>query len=396
MSENVYFGDVIIPWISDKDTSIERETVEKNFVDSPPQVYELTPSLEAGTYSAVHNETIHPRNESFAEQIDAAQSMPQRHVTEFPFEIAGDTGHVMVGSVTSSTTPSNEMRTSDMELRFLEDSVYQPAFVLEAESFNDTFDSSPIESVVALPDTVENVQDDDSNALTPVYSITGEDGTIDLYKYSTREIISYDRNSTDFASDERVNAVRLYRSDDQRIYSDSRTIDVSSTLENGKIRAVYADTQTNVSVYDTSWRQIGNINAGADDGYAPTNENYEVEVDFLNSFNSTIYKEHPVIQYDISGISSFTFMSNEDLTTQDTASSWYRVVSNVSGDDIILVRTSMDGSFNDDISTLEVNSLSTGTEYTFFIGIVPGGATYDEFARYVYNRGIQKRNLVQR
>ncbi len=328
--------------------------------------------------------------------MDGALSMSQRPTTDLPFEIAGDTGHVMVNAVTSTITPSQEFRSSDMELRFFDDSVYQPAFILSASSFNGVFDTSTIESVVAIPDTAQNVQDGNGNSLTATYSITGEDGTLDLYKYDdSRSIVVHDR-PTDYTSGERVNPVRLYRSNGERVYSNTRNIDLSSTLENGTIRAVYGTSQTDVSIYDSSWRQIGNVGVSADDGHAPVNENYEVEVDFVDSFNSTIYREHPIIRYDIDGISSFSFNSNEDLTTQDTSSNWYRVVSNVSGDDIILIRTSSDGSFNDDVSTLEVTGLSTGTEYTFFIGIVPTGPTYDEYARYVYNRGTHKRSLAQR
>lgn len=393
----VWFGDIDIPWITDKDTSIDREVIEKNFAERPPDVFELTPDLESGTYTAVLNENVHSRSETFGEQTDAVQSMPSRHVTEFPVDINGEVGHVMVDTSTVAIFPSLEIREAEMDLRFMEKKDYKPGFVLEADHYNSNFTPTPKESLVAIPNKASNIQDSADNTLSPQFTLSAEDGDLDLYLYDdNREAYDFERPS-DYTSGERISPVRLYKSiGGERVYSDSDSLEnYGYSLENGLVRFEHNQSQNNVYIYDGSWTQIGNLNISGDDGYAPTNRNYQVEVDLINEYTSSLLRGFTVGRFDIAGTTSFTFSTNDTLSTGSTAN-WYRTVTNGNGDEIILIRTSSDGSFSDDSSTLEVTGLTSSKHYTLYFGFVPSSPTTSDYARYVYNIGSWKRTLIQK
>lgn len=391
----VWIGDIDIPILTEKDTSISRDTIEKNFVDSPPQVYELTADLESGTYSAYLHEDLHSRNETFEEQIDSVISLPDRHVTECPISVAGDEGYILIDSVTSTVTPSRELREAEMDLRFFDNDVFRPAIDLLPQRFSDTFLPTPEESIYPLPSSVQNVVDS-NGSITPEYTISTEDGDIDLYLYSGDNIFEYDQPS-DFASAERVAPVRLYQSlNGQRVYSDEKTIGTGCILENGLLRGEFNDTQANIHYYDGSWGQVGDVNVGAADGYSPENMRETIELSFVDSFNVFEFRGLPVFRFDVDSVTDFTFNGSETLSTGDTSTNWFRTVTDASNREIILIRTSEDGSFYDDGSVLRVENLTSGTEYTFFIGVVPGNIPAADFARYIYCRGTWKETLVQR
>lgn len=404
MAYPVNFGDIIIPFLTSKDTSIDRNVTEKNFVDSPPQVFELNSNLEAGTYSAILNESIHPRNESFEEQMDAVQSMPARHVTEFPFEVGGDRGHIMVNSATSTISPSLETRESEIDIRFFEQETYRPGAVVSSFAFDDSYSPSPVESVYPVPSTAQNVVDGNGNSLSPTYTVYGEDGSLDLYPYSGKTTIEFDRPA-DYSSGEQINPVRVYNSEGERIYSDSKILDVGSQIDNGLIRATYNDTSTNLEFFDESWGNIGSFNASASKGYCVDNTNYEVNADFITGCTTEVWRGFPVVRFDVSGGTSYSVTSSSSFTTVDSSTNWYRVVEDSNDQQIVFVRTTTDGSFTTDSSSVGVDSLFETKNYTFFVGIVPreedsvgNGYTvnYSDFARYIYNRGSWKRTLVQR
>jgi hypothetical protein len=384
----VWFGDVGVGWVIDKSTDLTKEVVEKNFVDSPPQVYELTPDLESGTYSLILNEQYHPRQETFREQRDGVRSMPSRHGTEFPFELAGDKGYILPESTSVSITPSQEIEEGEITLRFLEDEDYRPAIKTTPSAFSDGFSPTPEESVIAIPSIAENTPTSD-------YTVTGEDGDMEYYIYSDTNIFEYDHPSN-HTEIERINTNRLFNSSDRRVYSD-KGITTGSYVENGIFRGTYNSDDISLEYYDSSWVSIGDVTVPTQsDGYAKTNENYELETEWVDSHNSKYYRGYPMVEVTFDGQTSFDFTSTATIDFIEESDSWYRIVQDANGRYIFVIRTSSDGSFSVGTQTISVDNLTSSEEYTFYVGVVPSAFGLVDFVRYVYNIGDWRRSFVQR
>lgn len=388
---NVYFGDICVPWLTSKDTSIDREVVEKNFVDSPPQVFELIPNLEAGSYSAILNETVQDKNESFEEQIDAVLSMPSRHATEFPVEVAGDKGHVVVETSSTTTFPSKEVREAEMEIRFTDHSNYGPAVSTKPFAISDAYSPTPVESLYPIAST-ENVLNK-----TPQFTITTEDGDLDYYLYSSSEVIEYERDTTEFSLGERIAPVRLYDTNDLRIYSDMKAVGPGTRVENSLIRIEHNSSTSTVEYYDGTWKEIGDIDFGVSDGYPMVNENEQVLLEFVSGDESSVFKGYPLVQIDFSSKTSISLTPTENITVADDSQDWYQTVTmDSSGYELIIIKTSTDGSLSNDSTSLSWDSIGSSNEYTAFVGAVPSQVSASDYARYVYNRGSWRRSLTQR
>lgn len=388
---NVYFGDICIPWLTSKDTSIDREVVEKNFVDSPPQVFELIPNLEAGSYSAILNETVQDKNESFEEQIDAVLSMPSRHATELPVEVAGDKGHIVVETSTTTTFPSKEVREAEIEIRFTDHSDYGPAVSAKPFSISDAYSPSPVESVYPIPST-ENVLN-----RTSEFTISSEDGDLDYYLYSDSEVIEYERDVDEYSVGERIAPVRLYNADDLRIYSDMKAVGGGFTIQNSLISIEYNSSTSTVDYYDGAWNEIGDITFGVDDGYPATNENNQVSIEFVNGDNTSVFRGYPITKLDFSSQTSISFNPTENITVGDNSEDWYRTATmDSSGYELIIIKTSADGDLVNDATSLSWENIDNSNDYTAFIGVVPSEISASDYARYVYNRGSWRRTLTQR
>lgn len=385
-----YFGDIFIPWITSKDTSISRDIAEKNFVDAPPQVFELNENLESGTYTLILNEKVHDRNESFEEQLDAVNSLSATHATELPYAVGGDKGHIVVENATTSITPSNEMREGEVDIRFLEEESFQPAITVEASAIADSFSPTPVESVVPIPSGATVSQ-------TPEFTLTSEDGDIDFYSYTGRETIDYTLPS-DYPSVEKTGPVRVYRSDGERVYSDMRSIDIGSECDNSVVRANFGANNATISYYDSGWNAIGDVNVEASEGYAPENSNYIAELDMVNSnYTSTVYKGIPLVRFDVFDTTSFTFTSTESVTTADgSGNEYYSVTMDSSGYEMVVIRTDTDGSFSEGADNISVTGLNSSSDYTFFVGVVPSNVSVSDLSRWMYNRGTWRRTMVQK
>jgi hypothetical protein len=384
----VWFGDIGTAWITEKSTDLSKEVIEKNFVDAPPQVYELTPNLESGTYSLILNEQYHPRQETFREQRDGVRSMPSRHGTEFPFELAGDKGYVLPESTSVSITPSEEIEEGEVTLRFLEDETYRPAIKTTAFPVSQKFAPTPEESVLPVPSIAENTPTSD-------YTVTGENGDMEYYIYSDTNIFEYDHPSN-HTEIERVNTNRLFDSSDERVYSD-KGVSAGSYVENGLIRGTYNSDNISLEYYDSSWVSIGDITVPTQaDGYAKENENYELETEWIDSHNSKYYRGYPMVEVTLDGQTSFDFTSDATIDFIEESADWYRIVQDANGRHLFVVRESDDGQFNVGTQTISVDNIQSSKEYTFYVGVVPSSFGLVDFARYVYNIGEWRRSFVQR
>jgi hypothetical protein len=381
-----YFGDVMIPWVTDKDTSITKDIVEKNFVDKPPQVYEITPDLESGTYSAILNETVHDKGESFEEQQDAVLSMVSRHGTEFPFDVSGDDGYISVSSATTSIDPRQEIREAEIDIRFLDSDDYNGSIVANPFPYRGgSYDSQvePHESFLAFPSSINVV------GKTPEHTLSASEGDIDLYIISQKEVVEYEENGLD---SQRESICRLFNSKDERLYSDSRVVDSNSTVNNTLLRCTYNSISADIEFYDETWESVGSVQLPFNQGYASDNTNDNVNIIFRNGNESEVRRGFSFIRFSFSNESSFDFDSDATLISDED---FYAHWEDSSERDIIIVRTSSDGNFYTDASQLGIDSLSSSEEYDVYLAVVPSEIAVDDYARYVYNIGSRRRSFVQ-
>lgn len=381
-----YFGDVYLPWITDKNTSITKDIIEKNFVDKPPQVYEITPDLESGTYSAILNETVHDKNESFEEQQDAVLSMVSRHGTEFPFSVSGDDGYVVVSSANTSIDPRQEIRDAEIDVRFMDSADYNGAVVVNPFGYRNgdfSSESEPHESIVAFPSSINVV------GKTPDYTITASDGNIDQYIISSREIVEYEENGLE---SQQQSICKVFNSAEDRIYSDSRVVDNGSTVTNSLIRLTYNETEAEVEYYDGTWETVGSIQHSFNEGYASENSNDHSHIIFRNGLESSLHRGLSATEFSFTNSTSFDFTSDATLITNG---SFYAHWEDSNGRDIILVRISSDGSFYTTSSEIGLEGLTSSERYEVFLGIVPTEISVDNYARYIYNIGSRRRTFVQ-
>lgn len=421
-----WLGDIFIPIVTSKDTSISRNVVEKNFVDEDPQVFELPPDLESGTYSVILNEKIHERGETFREQIDALKSLSSRDASELPFELAGDKGYLVVNASSASIIPSQEIREGEIELRFMEHSSYRPALNVVSEHYSEDFSPTAKESLVALPSSATSVEDS-GGTLSPNYTIPSEEGDLDLYLYSDN-LIEYDHGykilegnyGEDYgasyggigAFDEITSPVRIYAvsgnygedygekygGDLSRIYSDEETFN-DVVLDNGVLKASSFGDSSALYRYDSAnddWKLFGNVPLKNSDGYTPLFNNYHSSIDFIGDHSLSLFRGYSVARYsDVTDTTEFRFSAKNALSS-GTDNGYYYSVTDSAGNDIILVRTSNDGNFRQDSGDIIVENLDSTVEYDFFVGYVPDPIPVSDYARYVFNRGSWRRTLVQR
>ncbi len=387
----VWFGDIDVPYLTEKDTSISKDVVERNFVDEPPQVFELTADLEAGSYSLILNEKIHEKDESFVEQEDAVLSMVSRHGTEFPFQSAGDSGYALVESANVTTFPSLEMREGNIEVRFLDGNDYRSAVKATPDSLrNAAFDddATPVESYVAFPSEVEIVD------YSPSYTLSTADGDVDLYTFTEKTIFEYDELEERHES-QQVAICRLFNSDDERLYSDSRVVDNGSYISNSLIRNTYNETEATLEYYDGTWSEIGSTQLSFNDGYGHTNENDEITVRFVNENDSSVYRGFSVVRYQFDEETEFEFAPSANFT-EETVSDYYSHYADDNNNDIIVVKPSNDGDFFNDGSVFGIENLIIDNQYEVYVGVVPDEITVDDYARYVYHFGRRQRTFVQK
>ena len=388
MTDGVWFGDIAVSLISDKNTDITVDTIEKNFVEGSSQLYKLNSNLESGTYTLFLNSKYHPKDESLRVQRDAFKSMPHRHVTEFPYQDGGEQGYILPESVTTIQTSSEEFDEGQITLRFLDDCQYRPAIDVEAKHFSDDFSPEKEESLIAIPSIVENVEGEDGS-LSPEYT-----GKLDYYTYEDN-VIEYDLPDSDFTAAERTSPVRVYDSFsmNERIYSPNRELANSSTIENN---VIYSETQTSLEkIYDESKKLLGDVKLDAStSGYLRETGNYYSEIHFHDSYSKSVRRGFPFVGYSFSGKNTFEFsLDNTFLTFSENG--YYVVVEDEENNEIIVIATDSDGFWNSDSETVSRENLDSTKEYTFFVGYNIG-IPNAELARYMYNVGSVKRTLVQR
>lgn len=382
-----WFGDIYIPWITEKDTSIDREVIEKNFVGESPQVYEFNPDLESGTYSIVLNEKIHPLEESFKEQRDSILSMTDRHGTEFPFNVGGDIGFALVNSSSVNMFPSAEIQRGEIEARFLPLDSYNSSIVFNPSKIKGEFNINSSDSLVAFPSEVDISQ-------SPEYTINSEDGQIDLYKFDSRTILSIlnDENLSEF---ERQSICRVFNSLEERIYSDQKEIDTGSNVDNSVIKVEFSDSFQNVFIWDSGWKNIGRLVYNYETGFARENFNDKINVETNIDYNLNIYRGLPLFHVTFSNRTAFDF-EPENQIVSSSDNEYYLLAEDSEGNEIIIIRFSQDGEFNQSDFLLAVEDLEQQKEYDVIVGYVPESIEASVYADYLYNIGSRRRTFTEK
>lgn len=384
-----WFGDIYLPWITEKDTSITKDVVEKNFVDSPPQVFELTPDLENGTYSAILNEEVHEKNESFEEQRDAVLSMVSRHGTEFPFNVGGDIGYILVESANNTITPSQEIQESEIEIRYFDKDEYNPAVkVIPQPPRNGDFSPTPEENIVAFPSDINVV------GKTPNQTVTGEEGDIDFYLVSDRSVLEYGENESDFSLSQKESICRVFDSDNNRVYSDSKTLQNGTKVDNSLFKLGFGSTDSTFNFYDGSWQVIGDINLGFNYSYAKDNENDFVSLESTNNETYSFYRGLSLIEIEFNTQTDLTFTPNTGFAEQ-SINNYYAHWQDSDGYDVVFVRETIDGDFFTTLSEFGIQNLDSSINSVVYVGIVPSQFSVSDYARYVYNLGKRQRTFTQ-
>lgn len=418
-----YFGEIHIPWLTNKDTSVTRDLVEKGFVDGPPQVYELTSDFEAGTYSAVLNEDAHARSETLSEQRDAVLSMPSRHASEMPFEIGGDKGYLAVESSTASYTVNTSIDLAEMDVRFLDRESYKPGCRVSPAGLNQTngYDVTPVESVFPLPATVENVKFEGSS-VSPEYTILDDDVDIDFYLYDKEGIFTWEHPDADFTSPARRGIPDAFDWNDTKIYSSDKPLadnDSASEgyIDNGIVKLDFPNGTYEISQSGTN-DSIGNSNCQSE-GISYISEkttdktvfdswwDYSGGSDsYIHDFEATVRRGMYSVEYHARNLSDSSNFSNYDEFWQDFFDStdsvdfsngWYAEISS-DNKTFVIVKGSTDGDWKTENSgdRVLVDNLDIDKDYRFIVSRVPIDTLASDYARHLYNLGSWKRTMVQK
>jgi len=226
---------------------------------------------------------------------------------------------------------------------------------------------------------------------TADFTISTEDTDLDLYIVDSSTVYEYNEDSTDMSKSQRESICRLYNSNDLRLYSDSKIVDNGSYINNSLVRIDYDSSSSTIEYYDGGWVTIGDVQLPFDDGYASENTNDEITTEFVNGSQSSVYRGLSAVEYTFDSQTAFSF--SVDATLQNSTN--YYAHWNDGTYDIIIVRESSDGSFFTNASTIGVDSLTTSTEYTNYVAIVPPSISVSDYARYVYNLGRRSRTFTQ-
>lgn len=285
--------------LTSAEADMSRDTVEKNFVEQPAEVFELNQNIEEESFNLIMNEALNPKGQSISEQRKMIRSMPYRIGHDFPVKVGADVGHFIPTSSTANITPSQEIEEGSMSGKFIEYPDYKPGFRIN------TRDSADV-----LNDTVNVIfgEVDDGSHNTSLNK-----GTRNSFEFSTAdgqnytypveieksldspELIYYDSiGETNFYTHEKISPVEIVKSNGEEIHTETGLSD-GDYIQNNLIRATYytniSERNSNIGltgeagfeysiVFDSSYEPIGQLVLNnIDTPYPSDNSNYKVSLD---------------------------------------------------------------------------------------------------------------------
>lgn len=371
----VWFGDIDIPIVSNKDTDVSIVTIDTDFVDNPPRSYKLYSTLESGTYEFFLNQDIHQKNETLKEQKDAVLSMVNRHATEFPVE----GGFVSLNTVNHTTTPSEMVDEVSASLHYLDYPEYTLGYKVNSYSESETLSVSDI-SYIGIPDVVDVVGE------SPSFSFASEDGLLQYYPYEKTEMLEVDFPTFD-SEVERVSPCRCF-SGSRRVYSKGEEVN-SFTLKNGVVRVDEDTSALQFYFYDSGWVNVASIPFDYNVGYTTLNENKSIELSLIDSDDLRIYRSLPFIkQKQVTGSVEF----NTDIDSVLEQTDEYIVALTLDGYEAILLRSENKGVFNSNSSGIYLDNVISPIDV--YYGVVPDSVSREEVKQMALARGRIKRTFV--
>jgi hypothetical protein len=392
------FGEIDIPIITSKDTSVSKNVTEKNFVDELPRVYELTEDLESGTYSIVLNKELHPADSPLKVQRDSVISMPEYHPAELPFDDGNDSGFVLVESASTDITSSQEIDRGELSIRFMEESEYTPAVRTQAVPASDDFSisSSTAQGIFGVPTSVSL-----NGTPTSLGTITSPNADIDLYSYDS-SLNNWQYSSSNYVATTKQSAVTTISTGlvAEKMFSSAFSKKEPFLHQNGLMRSRISSDYL-LDYYDgSSWNSgIASVNfdSQSNRGFV---ENPGSRTQSLNIPKSNLkvssWKGLPAQKLTFSGKSSVTLDVLNGINSSNLYS--YYVAWNDGTFDYVFVRYSDSGYFSvssaNDI--VEWKGLDSSKEYEFVFGKVPSTQelSSQKYASRLFSIGKQEPTLI--
>lgn len=405
-----WFGDIGIPWIISRDTSISKETIEKNFARQPPYIFEKDPETESGSYTAILNKEAHEEDWDLNKQEDAVLSMAGRNPVELPFQVSNTRGHIYVtNSSVSRRLSSDDYTDISLDVKFYPDEFY-PAFRLKSKEISRK-GHTDYRSAVPISSAAGDVVDSSGDVLSPEFSIPSHTGDIDFYEY-TDDVYTYERNDSEYHLDEYIGTVNVR---DRRFDQERQMrslLGISGSIENDIYRADITPPGGGDYHIETYFREDGGIwrHSGEIEYDNPGSlfildySNYSSTIsspDFDNVRDIRMFKGYPMVSLSAeSEMSTSYYMEGAtEVSSGDAPETQYVVMGHperdfkliaISGNPDIPIETSGDLSLEYDSS-----NATDSTNFEVFFGVLPDGVDSEKYADYVINISEWKRTLVK-
>lgn len=120
-NESFHIGDAEIPLLVSKDTSVERETVVKNFFKDTSEFFQESSDFESGTYSAFLKQDEHSKGKTVEEQVNDVYQLLQNNPAQNTVDFIDGKGHIAVQSVSDTIDIQGDVREVELDIIFLEE-----------------------------------------------------------------------------------------------------------------------------------------------------------------------------------------------------------------------------------------------------------------------------------
>lgn len=118
--ESFLVGNTEIPLLISKNTSTNRDTIIKDFVDKDSEVFQDNQNLESGTYSAFLNPENHSQDKSIEEQMEDVRALLNRTPQSNEIEYTDGTAYLAVQSISDVIDVNPNLREVELDVIVLE------------------------------------------------------------------------------------------------------------------------------------------------------------------------------------------------------------------------------------------------------------------------------------
>lgn len=410
-----WIGEVFVPYIISEEFTQSRDVSESNYNSGNPSVYEFDRALENGDLPVVLHQPEHINSESLSEQVDAVKSLVFSKAPENAFSFLSEQGHLSVESVGSPREARDNMREATLAIRYMPDSLYQPAIKTNPAVYDNDY-SVTANGVVAISAAVDSVyeRNKDTGDLSSVSSfgtLTTENGDVNLYPASDKQYM-LEYPDSNYTKPVRVGSLRAFEhngssteSDWTRIYADSYAPDNGLVVDNRYIRIVFndpTDSNTHLYWYDGSaWVDAGTIDIGT--GFLKATRHGNISQYIISTEDGlvTLKKGNPFARLVVEETTSVTWDTGngdypaDSSTVDSTDVHVHGSNANISYN-YMLSKPSSDGTKDDTGSTFAATGLDSRSTYNIMLGVVPDSWVIADTAHRSVTAHNQTNELLQR